>query len=191
MLEPTCTNSTGAVSPEGLETDSLLAGNAFGVTVTEERLRGFVTTKEDIDTGEERWLAVVRVRRTLSGPSWSASGAGGNIQRFWSLRYRAAPSSGLLLILPMVTDGERAPGRQQTGVEWEADARVGTLKVGGLRRTLCRQRKREVAGLRPGAVPSFPIRYYRHQLCERGSDAGRRSRLDGGSKSKNRVAQSK
>ena len=50
--QPTCTNSTSALSPMGLEAASLVAGKAFGTMFKEDRLRGFVTTREDIVTAD-------------------------------------------------------------------------------------------------------------------------------------------
>lgn len=50
----TCTNSTGALSPSGLATESLVAGKAFGATVRDVRLRGFVTTNEDMVTASKQ-----------------------------------------------------------------------------------------------------------------------------------------
>ena len=40
-------------------------------------------------------------------------GQGIHIQRFWSLRYRAAPSSGLLLMFPMVRVGDSTADRNR------------------------------------------------------------------------------
>jgi hypothetical protein len=97
-----CTNSTGALSPSGLTTDSLVAGNAFGVTVRDVRLRGFVTTKEDM------------------------------VKRFWSLRYRAAPSSGLLLMFPMARKGGSTADRN-----WEERAVAKDGGRGKTARTRC------------------------------------------------------
>lgn len=48
----TWTNSTGALSPVGLAANSLVAGKALGTMFTEERLRGFVTTRDDMDTAK-------------------------------------------------------------------------------------------------------------------------------------------
>lgn len=43
-------NSTGAVSPDTLVAESRVAGNSFGDICTEDRLRGFVMTREDMVT---------------------------------------------------------------------------------------------------------------------------------------------
>lgn len=41
----------GAASPAGRDTDNLVAGNALGRMFNEVRFRGFVITREDMDTG--------------------------------------------------------------------------------------------------------------------------------------------
>lgn len=43
-------NSTGLLSPAGLETDTLLAGNALGTMLTEVRLCGLVMTRDEMLT---------------------------------------------------------------------------------------------------------------------------------------------
>jgi hypothetical protein len=89
--EHTWTNSTGVLSPFGRDTDNLVAGYPLGTTCTDERLRGLVIMSEDMES------------------------------RFWSLRYRAAPSSGLLATLPIsreaaaLGDGEENIDQSQSG----------------------------------------------------------------------------
>ena len=65
VAKPTWTNSTGALSPGGLEAESLVAGKALGTILMEERLRGFVTTREDMVTGAAGWVSE-RMERTES-----------------------------------------------------------------------------------------------------------------------------
>lgn len=58
----------GELSPTGRDTDSLLAGNALGTMFTELRFRGFVTTREDMVTGERQaWSASPDARRQEGG----------------------------------------------------------------------------------------------------------------------------
>lgn len=50
----TCTNSIGVLSPAGREATILEAGNALGAMLTVFRVRGFVTTIEDMDTARRQ-----------------------------------------------------------------------------------------------------------------------------------------
>lgn len=86
-------NSTGALSFEGRETETRPAGNELGVTLRVLRFLGLVTTSEVIVTK----AMFVRDQEGV----WSSTV---NLRRFWSLRNREAPSSGLLLTLPIIAE---------------------------------------------------------------------------------------
>lgn len=65
----TWTNSTRAESPRGLETDTLVAGYALGVMVTELRFRGLVMAKEVMLTMDKH-----QVSDELRAWGWSRFG---------------------------------------------------------------------------------------------------------------------
>lgn len=55
----TCTKSIGDVSPDNRLADILLAGNPLGTIFTEQRLRGFVATREDMLTAtRSAWVSL-------------------------------------------------------------------------------------------------------------------------------------
>ena len=68
----------------------------------DERFRGFVMTRELMVTAMEGEVSTRRAWGQAYEPGTSR--IAGSIQRFWSLRYRAAPSSGLLLTIPMARE---------------------------------------------------------------------------------------
>lgn len=73
--KPTCTYSTGAVSPRGRVTETLVAGYEFGAMFTEVRFRGFVMVKDVMLTVD--WVSPsygARQRRRLSGEEEAAHG---------------------------------------------------------------------------------------------------------------------
>lgn len=97
-------NSIGALSPAVRDATTLVAGNALGEILIDVRVRVLLMTSDAIDTKEQS------CQRQVLAYQWQREGAarrarskaGDNPQRFWSLRYSAAPSSGLLEMLPMI-----------------------------------------------------------------------------------------
>lgn len=61
--------STGAASVGGRETETRVAGKALGVTLTELRFLGFVTTSEVMVTGGQYQQCRLRV---FDGDQWQA-----------------------------------------------------------------------------------------------------------------------